>query len=104
MSETYITREVGNKYINANLVKKVMKPKIGLFGFFENDTAKQFKEEQIIGELTINIVADYESVEELHREIACVIQKWCANHGKPMMNNTNNENEMQLIEESQSQL
>jgi hypothetical protein len=103
MSETYITREVGNKYINANLVKKVMKPKIGLFGFFGDDTAKQFKDEQVIGELTINIVADYESVEELHREIACVIQKWCANHGKPM-NNTNNENEMQLIEESQSQL
>jgi hypothetical protein len=101
MSETYITREIGNKYINANLVKKVMKPKIGLFGFFENDTVKQFKEEQVIGELTINVVADYESVEDLHREIACVIQKWCANHGKPMMNTNTNENEQQLIMDAQ---
>jgi len=96
MFDDYITREIGNKYINANLVKKVIKPKIGLFGIFGNDMNKQFNEEQVIGELTINIVADYESVEELYHEIACVIQKWCASHGRT----NNNDNEQQLIEES----
>jgi len=95
MFENYVEREIGGTSIDVNLSRKIIRPKIGFFGLFRDNNTKQFEKEQIIGELTINVVADYESVEKLYHEIAYVIQKWYANNVTMRTNN----DEQQLIEE-----